>query len=225
MYYVNKQIIKTFEHLFNSYCKYNSIHNLISSPRKSRILYRINQEKLMKYYSQYNSKCNNEHFISNENTNFSIEEKKEKPMIPTIKILSKKIINQKTISTQTEFNEKIDSSTKLIDQSVNTLSIISKIKGNYYNEKDTELVNTSSSSSSSITNKTTVIDSSSSSTQLDLNNETNRKTTRMKINSNQILNSEFNDYPSKTQSKNCRIYIRSIVRHMLNDEISDDEQC
>ncbi|CAF0860338.1 unnamed protein product [Rotaria sordida] len=229
MYYVNKQITKTFEHLLNSHCKYNSINSLISSPRKSRILYRINQEKLKKYNSQYNSKYNNEHFISNENINFYIEERKENSMIPTIQILSKKIINQKTISTQTEFNKKIDLSTDLIGQSVNTLSIIPKIKSNYYNEKDTEPVDTFPSSSSSFsssasgTNKTAIKNSNSTSIQLDSYNKSNRETTPMKVNSNESQNSEFNDYPSKPQSTNCRVYIRSIVQHMLDDEISSDE--
>ncbi|CAF2575913.1 unnamed protein product [Rotaria sp. Silwood2] len=227
MYYVNKQITKIFERLLNSHCKYNSINNLISSSRKSRILYRINQEKLKKYHSQYNSKYNNEHFISRENTNFYIEEKTKNPIIPTIKILSKRIISQKTISTQTEFNKKIDLSTDVIDQSVNTLSIIPKIRSNYYNEEDTAPVNSLSSSfssSSSSTNKTTIRNSNSLSTQLDFYNELNRKTTQMKFNSNQIQNSEFNNYPFKPHLTNCRVFIRSIVRHMFNDEISNDER-
>jgi len=100
---MNEQITKTFEYLLNLCYKYHSIDRLISLPRKSRILYRINREKLDKYRSQNNSKYDNK-------TN----------IIPIIKILSDNRINRKTISTQTTFN------TDLNPPSVNTLSIISK---------------------------------------------------------------------------------------------------
>jgi hypothetical protein len=77
---MNEQITKTFEHLLNLCYKYHSFDRLILSPRKSRILYRINQDKLDKYRSQNNSKYDN-------------KEKKDKQ------------IDRKTISTQTIFNK------------------------------------------------------------------------------------------------------------------------
>lgn len=83
------------------------MNTLISLPRKSRVLYRINQEKLNKYYSQNNCKSNNEHCIAN------IEEKN---LFPIIQFLSNKLINRKNISTQTTFTK----------ESPNTLSTISK---------------------------------------------------------------------------------------------------
>src|SRR5579871_2850070 len=82
MTYTNEQIIKTFEHLFNLHYKYASINSFITTPTKSRTLYRINQEKLEKYRSQFNSIYNSKPLRLDENK-----------------------VNRKTKSTQTTFNK------------------------------------------------------------------------------------------------------------------------
>jgi len=120
MYYVHEQITKIFEYLLDLHYKYHSIDTFISSPRKSRILYRINQEKLEKYHSQNNSKYEHEYLIANQNRKSQVEETN---IIP--------IIHRKTTSTQTTFNKEIDSSVDGTHSSVNTLSIISKGKQHY----------------------------------------------------------------------------------------------
>jgi hypothetical protein len=103
MNYINEQIIKTFEHLLNLRYKYGLMD---LSSRKSRPVYRINQEKLDKYHLQYNSNYTNKHLEFDENKKIS--------MI--------KIIHRKTISTQTTFNKTTDPSIDL------TSSVIPKGK-------------------------------------------------------------------------------------------------
>jgi hypothetical protein len=105
-----------FEHLLKLRCKYDSIDKLRPSSRQSRIVYRINKEKLDKYRSQFHTNYDGEH----------LEEKKKTNNIPMIQILSEKVSNQKTISTQTTFSKQIDSSTESIQYSINTLAIIPK---------------------------------------------------------------------------------------------------
>jgi hypothetical protein len=84
MHYVNEQITKTFEHLLNLR---HSIDTFISSPKKSRIFYRINHQKLEKY--------------------------RHKNQTPSIEVLSDKVIHRKTISTQTTFTKESNSSNTL----------------------------------------------------------------------------------------------------------------
>ncbi len=79
-------------------------------------------------------------------------------------------------------------------------------------EGETELLNTFSSSSSS--RKTATRNSISPSAELDLYHDLNSEIS-MTSESNQMENYE---------STNRRLYIRSIVRHMLSDDTSDQER-
>jgi hypothetical protein len=88
-------------------------------------------------------------------------------------------------------------------------------------EEETELLNTFSSSSSS--RKTATRKSISPSAELDLYHDLNSEIS-MTSESNQMQNYEFDSYSSKPQSTNRRLYIRSIVRHMLSDDTSDEER-
>jgi hypothetical protein len=88
-------------------------------------------------------------------------------------------------------------------------------------EGETELLNTFSSSSSS--RKTATRNSISPSAELDLYHDLNSEIS-MTSESNQMQNYEFDSYSSKPQSTNRRLYIRSIVRHMLSDDTSDEER-
>ncbi|CAF3496749.1 unnamed protein product [Adineta steineri] len=169
------------------------------------MVYRINKEKLEKYRLQY------------VNKNLYNEEK------------NKKIIYQKTISTQTSFNKRIDFSKDLIEQSINTLSTISKMTNDQQNDDETQPLNTisssiesernnhssisaslstSSSSSSLKTTKKTIINNSNSSyTELDLYHQSNSEIL-IETNSNQRETYQLNDYSSKLKSRKCRIYIQ-----------------
>ncbi|CAF3564074.1 unnamed protein product [Adineta steineri] len=170
------------------------------------MVYRINKEKLEKYRLQYDKR------------NLYNEEK------------NKKIIYQKTISTQTPFNKRIDFSKDLVEQSINTLSTISKMTNDQQNDDETQPLNTisssvesernnhssisaslstSSSSSSSLktTKKTIINNSNSSYTELDLYHQSNSEIS-IETNSNQRENYQLNDYSSKLKSRKCRIYIQ-----------------
>lgn len=113
MHYVSKKVNEIFALSSCLNRKSNSINtNSIALSRKTRVVYRISQEKLDKYHLEYNSKFDNKKVTFDENKNSYVQQK------TTLSLM--KIINQKTINTQTNF----DSSTNLIDQCANPLSII-----------------------------------------------------------------------------------------------------
>lgn len=163
------------------------MNTLIISPKKSRVLYRINKDKLNKYHSENNLKHINENLTSN------IEEKK---LFPIIQLLSNKIIDRKHISIQT-------TTTTFNNESINTLSIVSKskLKIIYLRRKKTQIFNYFLETS-----------------ELDISNSLS--SSLFHTNSSNIeLN--FSD-KSSIQSKQCRIYIRSIIRHMFDDDIFNE---
>lgn len=83
MNFGNEQMIKTFEQLFHLRMKSPSIDPGENPPKKSRLFYRINREKLQKYHREHP-------FTSNKAPTIV-----EYPLKPTILL-------RKTIGTQTQ---------------------------------------------------------------------------------------------------------------------------
>ncbi|UJR28982.1 hypothetical protein I4U23_010200 [Adineta vaga] len=187
---INEQITETFENLLKLRSKYNSLNMLITSPRKSRTLYRISKDKLQKFH---------------QNKQFYIEDKQERNLIPIDTNFTEEKINSVLISTQTSSTEQIE-----------TLSANSRTSHNDYNEGLTNAFSSSSSSSLSILN-TEITESSKNSTlhQLNLSHNSDGE-----ISTVQQHNS--NNYSSKPQTANCRVHIRSITRHMLSEDSSNE---
>lgn len=122
MHYVNEQITRTFEHLLNLRTKYHSMDTLIPSPKTARIFYRINHEKLAKYRNE-NHSTSKKNYLPMDN-NRIVE--KENNLIPTIKVLSNKIIHRMTIGTQTTFSKPSNPPINFLHPFVNRSSIVTK---------------------------------------------------------------------------------------------------
>ena len=103
MNFSNEQMTKTVEQLFDIRMKTRSIDTDITTPKKSRVFYRINQDKLNKYRHE-NQLLHND---ANNNTSMLIN----------------KIIHRKTIGTQTTSSEPLHSSST---NSTDTSSAVSQ---------------------------------------------------------------------------------------------------
>jgi hypothetical protein len=192
MHYINEQITNTFEHLLELRQKYASS----VSPIKSRTFYRINQAKLEKYRSQYNVKYDIEHLLSNNDKQLFIKESKESHLAPIVKHFPGKIIEQKVIE--------IDGNEEDIEQT-NTLS------------SHSERTESVGNNNSNISNSLSSVSSSSTNPRYDSDNAISSELS-LKTHSNETQEYELTSQP---RSSHCRVYIRSIGRYMLGDDISN----
>ena len=113
---MREQIIRTFEHLLHSRSK-------SSSSKQPRTFYRVNHDKLEKYRNENHFKCNRQHLLTEEKQLSYVEAEQAKNM--ALEVLPGKVIHQKTISTQTTFSTKPNSSTDFLHSTANA-SVVSK---------------------------------------------------------------------------------------------------
>lgn len=178
------------------------------------MVYRIDKEKLEQYHSQFKLKHNHEWNSFNEKKIFYGKQKKRKSLMSIIKILFRDIIGNKMISKQIQSNQMLHSSMNLIDSFVNASSVISESKRS--------ICLSSLSDSSHDIERITTKKSSSLINLSNLDNTRNKKTSMITVKSNPMENYQFKNYFAQLQSKNCRIYVRSIGQNMLDEAILDE---